>query len=148
MANQNPGTVLVKPGLHQLCELHAAPNEKSLELNRWTEGRPYTFPSSNGSGQYKEDMLDGDTATACHYIRIDNCQFIYARVSDVVYKEMCKTCGQPCTKKCSGCRIARYCSSECQEMDWKQEHKAQCKEWRAVGADRLRDCKTLGSWAK
>ena len=60
-------------------------------------------------------------------------EFIYAiRVPDVV-QEMNNKCWQcekrvPDLKRCSKCKIARYCSVECQETEWhymhKQSHKA------------------------
>ena len=30
-------------------------------------------------------------------------------------------------KKCSACKLARYCSKDCQEKHWKREHKRSCK---------------------
>jgi hypothetical protein len=39
----------------------------------------------------------------------------------------CFKCGRPnCTQQCSICRIARYCSAECQKAHWKI-HKKVCK---------------------
>ena len=38
----------------------------------------------------------------------------------------CAKCGMPAIKKCSGCKIARYCSPQCQQSDWK-EHKPLCR---------------------
>ncbi|KAK2867969.1 hypothetical protein FQN49_003287 [Arthroderma sp. PD_2] len=29
--------------------------------------------------------------------------------------------------KCSGCKVAEYCSKECQKKDWRAKHKAACK---------------------
>ena len=46
---------------------------------------------------------------------------------------MCQLCGKSAAakekefKKCSVCRLARYCSRECQLGDWKA-HKKTCKE--------------------
>jgi MYND finger len=46
-------------------------------------------------------------------------------------KVECDTCQRkfPYTKmkKCSSCRIATYCSVDCQRVDWQQRHKFQCK---------------------
>ena len=55
-------------------------------------------------------------------------------------KKTCETCGaseraddtggkQSCFQ-CTGCRLVRYCSKECQKADW-ANHKARCKEARA-----------------
>ena len=40
----------------------------------------------------------------------------------------CETCGivQDKMKKCSGCRIAHYCSETCQTEAWEPKHKAEC----------------------
>ncbi|KAJ3088117.1 hypothetical protein HK102_009559 [Quaeritorhiza haematococci] len=42
--------------------------------------------------------------------------------------QFCSWCANPSVKlkKCTGCRIARYCNVSCQRKDWKQ-HKSQCK---------------------
>ena len=41
---------------------------------------------------------------------------------------MCQLCGKEAQKmkKCSVCKLARYCTEECQLKDWK-EHKKSCK---------------------
>lgn len=35
-------------------------------------------------------------------------------------------CGKPAHKLCGGCEVVRYCSRECQVLDWPQ-HKKICK---------------------
>jgi hypothetical protein len=42
-------------------------------------------------------------------------------------KPPCENCGAPSPNTCSGCRIAFYCSKECQKIDW-HHHKAACRE--------------------
>ncbi|EFR01962.1 hypothetical protein MGYG_04963 [Nannizzia gypsea CBS 118893] len=47
-------------------------------------------------------------------------------------KRLCSNCGKKPgsgTKllRCSGCKIAEYCSKECQREDWKVTHKSVCK---------------------
>ncbi|KAF7352396.1 MYND-type domain-containing protein [Mycena venus] len=45
-------------------------------------------------------------------------------------KDRCYCCdgpGNPELRKCSRCQLARYCSSECQRLDWKK-HKKMCKD--------------------
>ncbi len=37
-------------------------------------------------------------------------------------------------KRCSGCRVVRYCSAACQRSDWKAGHKVVCKELAAKQA--------------
>mmetsp|Transcript_13360 Transcript_13360/g.28786 ORF Transcript_13360/g.28786 Transcript_13360/m.28786 type:complete len:393 (+) Transcript_13360:1239-2417(+) len=41
----------------------------------------------------------------------------------------CKATLSPASaKQCSGCKIARYCSKDCQKEDWKRRHKQMCSE--------------------
>jgi len=49
----------------------------------------------------------------------------------------CRTCGvltkmadgrSVVLSKCNGCRSVFYCSSECQQIDWKRIHKVECKK--------------------
>jgi len=43
---------------------------------------------------------------------------------------VCQLCGKEAGKswkKCSICRLGRYCSEECQRADWKK-HKKSCKK--------------------
>jgi hypothetical protein len=38
--------------------------------------------------------------------------------------------GVPATLKlCGGCRMTRYCSTECQRKDWRMGHKEVCKDY-------------------
>ena len=40
---------------------------------------------------------------------------------------LCNACGSPANLKvCARCRVARYCSAECQKRAWKTGHKEQC----------------------
>jgi ATP-dependent RNA helicase DHX37/DHR1 len=36
--------------------------------------------------------------------------------------------------RCSGCKVARFCSKECSMAAWKAGHKAVCKRLKAAGA--------------
>ena len=52
----------------------------------------------------------------------------YEKVKD---KIVCWCCGKPgisadAVKKCSRCRVAKYCDKQCQTKDWKARHKAWC----------------------
>ena len=48
---------------------------------------------------------------------------------------VCSYCGKAGERfgKCAKCRVARYCSSECQAEDWKEKHCDECKELRKSG---------------
>jgi hypothetical protein len=41
--------------------------------------------------------------------------------------EKCKVCGAPTTKICNKCKVAKYCSRDCQTQDWKAGHRNECK---------------------
>ena len=45
-------------------------------------------------------------------------------VSNII-RSMC-SCGKKGELQCSGCKLERYCSSSCQNGDWKR-HKSRCK---------------------
>lgn len=38
----------------------------------------------------------------------------------------CSACGEPTKNLCSGCGVAKYCSTECHKADW-HEHRNECK---------------------
>ncbi|KAJ7766049.1 hypothetical protein B0H16DRAFT_1522878 [Mycena metata] len=48
-------------------------------------------------------------------------------------------CGKPGEMRCSGCKILRYCGSECQKKDWKA-HKLDCKTLARTGKPRTTHC--------
>jgi len=41
----------------------------------------------------------------------------------------CLNCGRPGTKRCSKCKVAKYCRAECQTEHW-QEHKGTCNKYK------------------
>jgi len=49
-------------------------------------------------------------------------------------KGNCKVCGEPAGASCAKCKVARYCSVECQRGDWKT-HKKECKTPESVAAE-------------
>ena len=42
--------------------------------------------------------------------------------------DICSTCNTACTSRCNGCKVARYCSKDCQRADWPL-HKKVCKDF-------------------
>jgi hypothetical protein len=43
----------------------------------------------------------------------------------------CYHCGEEgAIRKCSGCKVAVYCNTECQKKDWKAQHKPECTNFR------------------
>ena len=50
--------------------------------------------------------------------------------SDTGMLKLCSNnCGKPGRKVCGGCGVARYCSEECQLVDWTERgHRAVCKK--------------------
>ncbi|KAL1674369.1 hypothetical protein EV122DRAFT_282100 [Schizophyllum commune] len=45
--------------------------------------------------------------------------------------------GEPRLSRCSKCKVARYCNTECQKEDWEM-HKQSCKLWRTRPAEAAR----------
>lgn len=54
-------------------------------------------------------------------------------VDTVPEPRTCIQCGKPATKRCSKCKIAKYCGTECQKAHWSQ-HKESCKQVQAAQA--------------
>ncbi|XP_042476214.1 ubiquitin carboxyl-terminal hydrolase 19-like isoform X2 [Macadamia integrifolia] len=46
----------------------------------------------------------------------------------------CAVCGNSTNKKCSRCKIVRYCSQACQAEHWKSIHKSECKVVKSSGS--------------
>lgn len=48
------------------------------------------------------------------------------------FKKFCSTCGSTFQiQRCAACRVAGYCSKECQKSDW-SSHKKECKRLRRI----------------
>ncbi|KAL1830528.1 hypothetical protein ACET3Z_000179 [Daucus carota] len=62
--------------------------------------------------------------TASNYFVIDD--NFAPKMSEFV---QCEVCGQASTKKCSACKLVRYCSEACQKSHWNSEHKKTCKSF-------------------
>ena len=45
----------------------------------------------------------------------------------------CRVCADDGEKVCVRCKVARYCSPECQKTDWKGGHKQECGPCMTVG---------------
>ena len=63
-------------------------------------------------------------------IRVDDLPSITMESESERVLNMCRCCGEPnALHVCGKCKRARYCTKECQEMDWKlYEHKLLCKK--------------------
>ncbi|CAF4113214.1 unnamed protein product [Rotaria sordida] len=63
------------------------------------------------------------------FIRIDDFSSILVQSESERVINMCRCCGEPnAPYACSKCKQARYCSKECQTMDWQlYKHKLICK---------------------
>ena len=60
------------------------------------------------------------------------------------YDEECLRCGATGDLRiCAGCRVARYCSAECQRAHWKQ-HKKSCEDFDTVFAKSQEKLKKAG----
>lgn len=74
-------------------------------------------------------MRDGDRLRGglrvflpCEVADFDQILKVSASIGHV---NLCLHCHAPATKMCNRCRIARYCSKECQSLHWKA-HKPMC----------------------
>jgi hypothetical protein len=57
-----------------------------------------------------------------------------ARATLVHFKSApCAVCGMPWPpRKCKYCSVARYCGSDCHDMDWEVHHDKDCRMLRQV----------------
>ncbi|KAL3664945.1 hypothetical protein V7S43_010121 [Phytophthora oleae] len=83
------------------------------------------------------EMLDdrkGRCAVASVAIRAGSCVLRTSAVCAVGVSS-CGWCFTPqvALSRCTGCRVARYCSRKCQQLDWAQ-HRRECSAWRCVPA--------------
>ncbi|CAF2973700.1 unnamed protein product [Rotaria sp. Silwood2] len=64
------------------------------------------------------------------FIRVDDFSSIVFQNESERMVNMCRCCGQPnALHVCSRCKRARYCSKECQTIDWKSyDHKLICQK--------------------
>lgn len=53
----------------------------------------------------------------------------YIKHSKVCWNHICNRqgCVKVATKSCGKCKVAKYCSRECQSIDWRQSHKHACE---------------------
>jgi hypothetical protein len=67
-----------------------------------TQGEPELFVHDDATGEYVGAQI--------------NNQFVPAEALN--QKGVCLVCRSEATKRCKGCKMARYCSIECQTSDW------------------------------
>lgn len=48
----------------------------------------------------------------------------------------CWLCHRGGSKKCSGCKVRRYCGATCQTKDWRR-HKQECKDFQMYGSESI-----------
>ena len=83
--------------------------------------------------------IDNIPKFAKETLRWDSYQWIYILVADFVEMHMCvkRGCGGLSFLKCSRCKIAYYCSEECQNKDFQDQHKLKCNEY--IASRKLRE---------
>jgi tetratricopeptide (TPR) repeat protein len=102
----------------------------------------YGFPQTNGKYLIQEVFKIGHKMNVINpylrigtydmkpMIRVDDFSSIIMQDESENVSNMCRCCGESNAPHiCAKCQIARYCSKECQTMDWKvYEHKLLCKK--------------------
>jgi tetratricopeptide (TPR) repeat protein len=102
----------------------------------------YGFPQTNGKYLIQDVFKIGHRMNVINpylrigtydmkpMIRVDDFSSIVMQDESAMVINMCRCCGEPnAPHVCVKCKIARYCSKECQTMDWKvYEHKLVCKK--------------------
>ncbi|ORY47711.1 hypothetical protein BCR33DRAFT_714793 [Rhizoclosmatium globosum] len=55
------------------------------------------------------------------------------QLKEAEFKNRCAECGnEKALKRCAGCLMMYFCSTECQKANWKKEHKVACKMMKKV----------------
>ena len=89
-------------------------------------------PSMNSKeGKKLIRSIDNIPKFAKETLKWNSYQWIYILVADFLEMHMCvkKGCGGLSFLKCSRCKIAYYCSEECQHSDFKDQHKFKCNDF-------------------
>ena len=55
----------------------------------------------------------------------------------------CQVCSQQAHFHCSGCKLIKYCTYQCQRIDWKMEHKNKCYQYGLQKYQNLSDTQKL-----
>lgn len=55
----------------------------------------------------------------------------------------CQVCNQEAHFRCSGCKLIKYCSYQCQRIDWINFHKNKCYEYGLQKYQSLSDAQKL-----
>ena len=99
----------------------------------------YNIPPSEGQQLIKNTYIYGTKLSILNpymrmaadmksAIRVDDASSIILHGDTHNVKNMCRCCSEEnASFTCSKCKVARYCSKECQAIDWKQNnHKLIC----------------------
>ncbi|CAI5719262.1 unnamed protein product [Hyaloperonospora brassicae] len=83
------------------------------------------------------DPLRGRCAVAAVALPAGSCLLHTVATCAVSLPSACSACfaSQVPLSRCTGCRVARYCSRRCQQLDWPQ-HRGECPAWRSIPAAR------------
>ena len=80
------------------------------------------------NGKPPETIFDRDEQTG-HVVGALGTDISKLNKTPKVSDSLCRKCKKPAIKKCSGCKCATYCDSDCQTTDW-LDHKSECKSLR------------------
>ena len=77
-----------------------------------------------------ELLLSGRRSSADDVVDADQIAFLQFYVLNALirFKQFCNAsgCNRIASKHCGKCRVAKYCSRECQVGDWRATHKKSC----------------------
>ena len=77
-----------------------------------------------------ELLLSGRRSSADDVVDEDQIAFLqfYVLNAQICFKQFCNAsgCNRIASKHCGKCRVAKYCSRECQVGDWRATHKNSC----------------------
>ena len=130
---------IVEEAYHWTPSIHLVVEDEHLDCENMAI---YGFPENQGKHLINDVFTIGSKMDVINpylrlgandmkpMIRVDDFSSIIIRNESERVHHMCRCCGQAnASHVCSKCKRARYCSKECQTMDWKVfQHKLICRE--------------------
>ncbi len=111
--------------------LAARKNLAACALALLAAGAPKDAENNDGNAAYE----------VCSDVRVRDAILQYGeeekKDDEQPRRRSCWVCGKTAANRCTGCKVANYCSADCQKKGWK-EHKDECARLKKSNAEALR----------
>lgn len=147
LVDDAPGQGVTPQKVEQDEKKTSAPADRTQPVSTATNATDASRRQVNAMVQHYRNLLSShgaasqdtvDMFDAIHAVSMANIDSPLADVSPEEFRAMsmdmikrkcgntCRVCGKTSSKQCVKCRIATYCSVDCQKTDWKLQHKHTC----------------------